>query len=82
MAANEGLRRVHKLGRMMAITAAVFLLLALIISLVASHIPNRVAAAPILALLLGTGWWLFLLGILVSLLAWIGEGFAKKEPEE
>jgi len=81
MAASEGFRRITTLGRRTAITGALLLLFGLFTELCMSQLSNHQANNPA-GLFLAPGTFLFIIGVLLLLAGWIGEGFVTShEPD-
>ncbi len=73
MAASEGFRRITTLGRRTAIGGALLLLIGFFINLWAQLSDHRMsdAAGPVLV----PGFFLLIIGVLLLLAGWIGDGF-------
>jgi hypothetical protein len=75
MAAKEGFRRISTVGHRAAVTGALLLLFGFFYQLWVSNGPNRSTFLP-LGILMVPGVYLLLIGALLLVAAWIGEGFA------
>ena len=76
MAAREGFRRITTLGRTTAVTGSLFLLVGFSIQLWGSGFNQQSSPA---GLFLGPGYFLLVVGVLLLLVGWIGDGFVTKK---
>jgi hypothetical protein len=81
MAASEGFRRITTLGKRTAITGALLMLVGVFTSIWVSHLPNHQADDPA-GIFLGPGAFLLIVGVLLLIAAWIGDGFVTKRDSD
>jgi uncharacterized membrane protein HdeD (DUF308 family) len=80
MAVKEGLRRVHKLGRVLGTTGAFLVVVGL-----AGFISGLMRVSPMfgsIAPLVILGLYLMFAGFAIVIVGWVGDGFAAKDGPE